>query len=204
MGREVFEQLANLLDPLPRASTRPGNQTPSLPGELTIRPASVQEQDSTGLNPSLEISLPTEPRGRAASSEALAAAPVLDSSAQFYRPIPPHFLLSQQVSDALSLSLFSGTGSLSSFGPGQESMYGDTDANDASMSSWDCSFANGQMGQIPNDSLEFNFNASTPANIPHSSRCENQFNRNRDLSTSGDTQPGEYEDTTNTSWAPSR
>ncbi|KAG9494877.1 hypothetical protein J7337_013106 [Fusarium musae] len=204
MGREVFEQLANLLDPWPRASARPGNQSPSLPDELPIRPASVQEQVSTELNPSLEIGLSMEPRGGAASSEALAAAPVLDSSAQIYRPIPPHFLFPQQVSDTMSLSLFSGTGSLSSFGPGQESMYGDSDANDASMSSWDCSFANAQMGQIPNDSLEFDFNASTPANIPHSSRSENQFNRNRDLSTSGDTQPGEYEDTTNTSWAPSR
>nr|RBQ85603.1 hypothetical protein FVER53263_10553 [Fusarium verticillioides] len=204
MGREVFEQLANLLDPWPRTSARPGNQSPSLPEELPIRPASVQEQVSTELNPSLEIGLPTEPRGGAASSEALAAAPVLDSSAQIYRPIPLHFLFPQQVSDTMSLSLFSGTGSLSSFGPGQESMYGDSDANDASMSSWDCSFANAQMGQIPNDSLEFNFSASTPANISHSSRSENQFNRNRDLSTSGNTQPGEYEDTTNTSWAPSR
>ncbi|CVL03498.1 uncharacterized protein FMAN_15161 [Fusarium mangiferae] len=204
MGREVFEQLANLLDPWPRASTRPGNQPPTFPGELPIRQGAIQELVSTELNPSIEVALPMEPQRGTASLEALGAAPVLNSSAQIYRPIPPHFLFPQQVSDTLSVSLFSGTGSLNSFGPGQESMYGDTDANDASMSSWDCSFANAQMGQTSNDPIEFTFHAPTPASIPHSSRSENQLNRNLDISTSANAQPAEYEDATNTFSAPSR
>ncbi|CZR45115.1 uncharacterized protein FPRO_15710 [Fusarium proliferatum ET1] len=204
MGREVFEQLANLLDPWPRASTRPGNQTPTLPEELPIRPGVIQERASTELNPSIDVSLPMEPQRGTTSSDALASEPVLNSSAQVYRPIPPHFLFPQQVSDTLSLSLFSGTGSLNSFGPGHESMYGDTDANDASMSSWDCSFANAQMGQTSNDPLGFTLNAPTSASIPNSSRSENQLNRNPDIAISGDTQPAEYEDATNTFWTPSR
>lgn len=204
MGREVFEQLANLLDPWPRASTRPGNQTPTLPEELPIRPGVIQQRASTELNPSIDVSLPMEPQRGTTSSDALASEPVLNSSAQVYRPIPPHFLFPQQVSDTLSLSLFSGTGSLNSFGPGHESMYGDTDANDASMSSWDCSFVNAQMGQTSNDPLGFTLNAPTPASIPNSSTSENQLDLNPDIAFSGDTQPAEYEDATNTFWTPSR
>ncbi|CCT75948.1 uncharacterized protein FFUJ_12000 [Fusarium fujikuroi IMI 58289] len=204
MGREVFEQLANLLDPWPRASTRPGSQTPTIPEELRIRPGVIQEHISTEMNTSVGVALPMEPQEGTASSDALASAPVLNSSAQIYRPIPPHFLFPQHVSDTLSLSLFSGTGSLNSFDPGHESMYGDTDANDASMSSWDCSFANAQMGQTSNDPLGFTLNAPTPASIPNSSRSENQLNRNTDIAFSGDTQPAEYEDATNTFWIPSR
>ncbi|KAL7756889.1 hypothetical protein ACKLNR_013882 [Fusarium oxysporum f. sp. zingiberi] len=205
MGREVFEQLANLLDPWPSASNRPGNQPPSLPDELPMRPAAIQENVQTALNPSVESCLPTVPQRGTAASETRAAAPTLNSSAQRYRPIPPHFFFpNQQISDTLSLSLFSGTGSLNSFGPGQESMYGDMDANNASMSSWDCSFANTRMEQTSNDPFEFTVNTPAPANNHESSRYENQPNHDTDLVTAADNQPPSMEEAANTLWAPAR
>ncbi|RYC82473.1 hypothetical protein BFJ63_vAg14653 [Fusarium oxysporum f. sp. narcissi] len=205
MGREVFEQLANLLDPWPSASNRPGNQPPSLPDELPMRPAVIQENVQTALNPSVESCLSTVPQRGTAASETRAAAPTLSSSAQRYRPIPPHFFFpNQQISDTLSLSLFSGTGSLNSFGPGQESMYGDMDANNASMSSWDCSFANARMEQTSNDPFEFTVNAPAPANNHESSRYENQPNHDTDLVTAADNQPPSMEEAANTLWAPAR
>ncbi|RKK89870.1 hypothetical protein BFJ71_g12014 [Fusarium oxysporum] len=205
MGREVFEQLANLLDPWPSASNRPGNQPPSLPDELPMRPAVIQENVQTALNPSVESCLSTVPQRGTAASETRAAAPTLSSSAQRYRPIPPHFFFpNQQISDTLSLSLFSGTGSLNSFGPGQESMYGDMDANNASISSWDCSFANARMEQTSNDPFEFTVNVPAPANNHESSRYENQPNHDTDLVTAADNQPPSMEEAANTLWAPAR
>ncbi|KAF4961416.1 hypothetical protein FGADI_270 [Fusarium gaditjirri] len=204
MGREVFERLANILDPGPRTSTRPGTQSLMVPDELPIRPVATQENWQTAFNSYVETSLPTEPQSRTVESAPLAEAPRLSPSSHRYRPIPPHFLFPQQVSDALSLSLFSGTGSLNSFGPGQESMYSDMDGNDASISSWNCSFADAQMGQRSNDPLEFTFDLPAPADIFHSSSNVNQPNRNPGISASADTEPAEGEELDNTFWSPSR
>ncbi|RBR21054.1 hypothetical protein FVER53590_10553 [Fusarium verticillioides] len=184
MGREVFEGLANILDPSPSTATRPDSQSLSMPNELPMRPAITQENEQIALNPSVANILPTDPQRGTAAPEALPGVPVLDTPAQRYRQIPP------------------GTGSINSFGPGQESMYGD--GNDASISSWDCSFPNVQMAQSSNDPLEFAFNAPASTNLSHSSRHENQPKHNRGTSTSANTRPEDYEDATHTFWFPSR
>ncbi|KAG5760124.1 hypothetical protein H9Q72_011760 [Fusarium xylarioides] len=192
MGRGVFEGLANILDPSPRTSTRPNSQPLRIPNELPMRPALTQENEQTALNAFVANLLPTDPQ----------AIPAPNPSAQPYRPIPPHALFPHQVSDTPSHSMFSGAGSINSFGPGQESMYGD--GNDPSISSWDWSFPDVQMAQSSIHPSEFTFDAPTSTNISHSSRHENQPKRNPGTSTSANTQPAEYEDATPTIWFPSR
>ncbi|KAF5624632.1 nb-arc and ankyrin domain protein [Fusarium tjaetaba] len=202
MGREVFEGLANILDPLPRASTRPDSQPLRIPNELPMRPALARENGQTALNAFVANLLPTDPQRGTVATESLPAIPAPNPSPHPFRPIPPQAHFPPQFSDTPSHSIFSGAGSISSFCPGQESMYGD--GNDASISSLDWSYLDVQMTQSSMHPVEFNFDAPTSINASHSSRHENQPKRNPGTSTSVNIQPAEYGDATPTIWFPSR
>ncbi|KAF5586088.1 nb-arc ankyrin domain-containing protein [Fusarium pseudoanthophilum] len=90
-GRELFDGLADILDPSPRTSARPDSQPLRIPNELPMRPAITEENEQTTSNPSVENILPTFPQRGTAAPEALPGVPALNTSTQRYRQFPHVF-----------------------------------------------------------------------------------------------------------------
>ncbi|EWG51637.1 hypothetical protein FVEG_10553 [Fusarium verticillioides 7600] len=89
MGREVFEGLANILDPSPSTATRPDSQSLSMPNELPMRPAITQENEQIALNPPLRISCRLIHRG----------------GLLLQKPCPGYLCLIHQLSDIVKFPL---------------------------------------------------------------------------------------------------